>query len=112
MHGDEFELFSKMFHIIEASLPKPSLLAFLHFSPEKLLENIAQRGREYEQKIQADYLREVEQSYFNFIRQHRDLRVVIIDTNDVDFVNNAEHYERMKAILNDSYPKGVSLVKA
>ena len=112
LKGDEFELFSKMFHIIEASLPAPSLLVFLHLSSDKLIENIQKRGREYEQKIAPSYLIEVEKSYFKFIKQHRKLRVVVIDTNEVDFVSNEADYQKMVSIIQQDHPKGITLIKA
>ena len=112
LKGDEFELFSKMFHIIEASLPAPSLLVFLHLSSDKLIENIQKRGREYEQKIAPSYLIEVEKSYFKFIKQHRKLRVVVIDTNEVDFVSNEADYQKIVSIIQQDHPKGITLIKA
>jgi deoxyguanosine kinase len=112
LKGDEFELFSKMFHIIEASLPAPSLLVFLHLSSDKLIDNIQKRGREYEQKIAPSYLMEVEKSYFKFIKQHRKLRVVVIDTNDIDFVSNEEDYQKIVSIIKQDHPRGITLLKA
>ncbi|MFT4679922.1 MAG: deoxyguanosine kinase [Flavobacteriales bacterium] len=112
LKGDEFELFSKMFHIIEASLPAPSLIVFLHLNSDKLIENIQKRGRDYEQKIAPSYLIEVEKSYFKFIKQHRKLRVVVIDTNDVDFVSNEEDYQKIVSIIRQDHPKGITLIKA
>ncbi len=112
LKGDEFELFSKMFHIIEASLPAPSLLVFLHLNSDKLIENIQKRGREYEQKIAPSYLMEVEKSYFKFIKQHRKLRVVVIDTNDIDFVANEEDYQKIVSIIQQDHPRGITLLKA
>lgn len=110
LDGDEYELFSKLYEIIEPTLPKPELLLYLHLPTEKLVENIKKRGREYEQNISADYLEEVQASYFQFIKQHEHLRVVIVDTTNLDFVNNEADFEKMEALLFQDFPKGISRI--
>ncbi len=95
LQGDEYELFSKMYSIIEQSLPKPDLLIYLHVETDQLLLNIKKRGREYEQNIKAEYLEEVKESYFNFIKQHPNLNILTIDVTGMDFVNNAADYQRV-----------------
>lgn len=110
--ADEFELFMQLFKIVEANLPKPELLVYLYLPEEQLLANIKKRGRSYEQDIQAKYLRNIEKSYFTFMKQHKKLRTVIIDTSDVDFVNNPDDFERMNALISAPYKPGIHRVKA
>ena len=110
--ADEFELFMQLFKIVEANLPKPELLVYLYLPEEQLLANIKKRGRSYEQDIQAKYLRNIEKSYFTFMKQHKKMRTVIIDTSDVDFVNNPDDFERMNALISAPYKPGIHRVKA
>ena len=56
LEKDEFSLYRQIFYIIYSSLPKPDLYVYLHVPPERLLRNIALRGREYEKSITAEYL--------------------------------------------------------
>lgn len=112
LEGDEYELFSKLYEIIEPTLPKPELLMYLHLPASKLIENIRKRGREYEQNISAEYLEEVQSSYFQFIRQHEDMRVVIVDTTDIDFVSNPKDFEKIDELLQQDYPRGISRITA
>jgi deoxyadenosine/deoxycytidine kinase len=72
-----------------------------------LLTNIAKRGREYEADISADYLNEIQNSYFEFIKQQQEMRIVIIDCNKVDFVENQLDYERIKEIIFQDWEIGV-----
>ena len=53
---DEFGLYTKLFHIINDSLPKPDLLVYLYLDPTIAKSNIVKRGRSYEQNIEIDYL--------------------------------------------------------
>ncbi len=109
---DEYELFLKMYEMVESSIPKPDLLVYLYLPVEQLQMNIRKRGRPYEQQITDRYLEDIQRQYIEFIRQHEDLRVLIVDTADVDFVGDRRHTERMFDLLRGEWPVGISRVKA
>lgn len=109
---DEFGLYSKLFHIINDSLPKPDLFVYLYHDVERLQENIKKRGRSYEQKIPDDYLIKIQTTYFDFIKQLGDLRVLVIDVNNIDFANDNEHYKKMMKIINQPYNSGITRITA
>lgn len=108
--NDEFGLYSKLFHIINDSLPKPDLFVYLYHDIERLQENIKKRGRSYEQSISNEYLLKIQTAYFDFIKQLTDLRILVIDVNNVDFANNNSHYERVLDIINQPYDIGINRV--
>ena len=106
----EYELYARLFSIINDSLPRPDLFVYLYHDTPRLLQNIRKRGRGYEQNISAGYLEKIQQSYFDYIRQLTDLRVLIIDVNRLDFATNDAHYEQVVAMINKEYPAGISRV--
>jgi deoxyadenosine/deoxycytidine kinase len=110
LHNDEYNLFLKMFEIVESNTPKPDLLVYLYQNVDQLLMNIHKRGREYEKHITAEYLENIQQQYLEFIRQHSDMRVVIIDTTNLDFVNRDEDYKWIKEKVLAEYPIGISRI--
>lgn len=112
LQPDEYELFIKVFQMVEPSLPKPDLLVYLYLPVEQLLANIKKRGREYEQKITAEYLEGIQQQYLTFIRQHPAMRVLVIETSALDFVNKDVDYNSIKGILEQPYPKGITRITA
>jgi deoxyadenosine/deoxycytidine kinase len=89
---DEFRLYRNLFDIIYKEMPKPDLYIYLYQSTEKLLENIKQRGRSYEQEIPAEYLIKINSGYLDYIKSQRDLNILIIDVTDRDFLQNQEDY--------------------
>lgn len=109
---EEFELFMRMFKLMDTQLPRPDLMVYLHLEVEQLQANIHHRGRTYEQNISDEYLKSIQDSYFTFIKQHRKLRILIVETDQVDFVNNPQDYDRMKEIISAPYPKGIHRIKA
>lgn len=106
---DEYSLYRKLFNIIYKNLPKPDVLVYLHANTNRLLDNIASRGRSYEHNISEEYLLKIQQAYFGFFKQQNDLRVLIIDTNKLNFVDNPQHYEFIKQTITEkSYPVGTT----
>ncbi len=106
---DEYRLFRQIFDIVFETMPKPDLYVYLHADVEHLLENIENRGREYEQDIDPEYLDKIRKSYFNFLKQITTFPILIIDTNNVDFVKNKENYQILKeAIFRKDYKKGLN----
>jgi deoxyguanosine kinase len=89
---DEFRLYKNMFDIIYKEMPKPELYVYLYQSTERLLLNIKERGRDYEQEIPAEYLDNINRGYLDYIKSQKELNVLIIDVSDKDFVNNQRDY--------------------
>ncbi|NOU46600.1 MAG: deoxynucleoside kinase [Bacteroidales bacterium] len=104
---DELALFTRFFNFISATLPKPDLLVYLYLDVEKLQQNIKLRGRSYEQQIQDDYLNRIQDGYFEFIQGHQDMRILILDTNTIDFVHNDSDYQKIIEVINQSYETGI-----
>ena len=107
LQTDEYNLYKKLFDIIHQSIPKPDLFVFLYVRVQNLQSNIKKRGRDYEQEITDEYLESIQESYFNFIKQQSGLRVLVIDTNNLDFVNRKEDYQKIKNIIFQEYDVGV-----
>jgi len=106
LQTDEYNLYTRFFNIIHQQLPKPELFVFLHLETSKLQQNIRQRGRSYEQDIEAGYLDKIQEGYFEFIKQS-DLRILVLDTNNIDFVNREEDYKKVVDVIDKEYPVGV-----
>ncbi|MCU0461043.1 MAG: deoxynucleoside kinase [Bacteroidales bacterium] len=109
LEGDEYSLYRQIFYIIYGSLPKPDIFVYLHLSPERLLNNIEMRGRNYEKSITKEYLQKIQESYFAFFKQNPDNKYLVIDIENVDFVANESQYRKVvDAIFYDEYPAGMN----
>jgi deoxyguanosine kinase len=107
---DEFSLYSRLFHIISAFLPRPDLLVYLYLDIPKLKENIRKRGRDYEQAIQPQYLENIQAGYMNHFRSLSNQRILIVDTNKVDFMENEKDYQALLELIHADYEIGIHRV--
>jgi len=107
LQQDEYNLFLKGYEIITGFLPKPDILVYLYNTPENLLKNIAKRGRDFEQDIQAEYLAKIQDNYLTFFKQRAQFPILIIEANELDFVNRVNDYQNIKTLFNNQYDIGV-----
>ncbi|MEZ4798058.1 MAG: 2-amino-4-hydroxy-6-hydroxymethyldihydropteridine diphosphokinase [Flavobacteriaceae bacterium] len=89
---DEFRLYRKLFYQVYKDITKPDLYVYLYQNTERLQQNIKKRGRNYEQDIEDDYLNKINSGYLDFLKNHPEFNVKIIDISERDFVKNREDY--------------------
>ena len=104
LQKDEYQLFKRLFEVMYRELPKPDLYVYFYQTTDRLLENIQKRGRDYEQSIDADYLRTIHQGYMQFIRQQNYLNTKVIDLSKLNFVENREDYISLVYQLLNAIP--------
>lgn len=101
----EFLLYQKLFDIINPQLIQPDLLIYLHAPVSRLKENIKKRNRSYEQSIDPEYLFSLQQTYTQYIKQHK-LKTLFIDASNADFLGNGAHVEAVLDALKKDYEEG------
>jgi len=103
----EYRLFQRLFNILNTASPNPDLLIYLHRTPEKLLKQINMRDRNYEGNITIDYLKNIQDSYFEFFYSQTTYPIVIVDVEDIDFVYNSAHLDEIEHIIFKEYRPGL-----
>ncbi len=88
LQSEEYTLYKRVFDLMYKNLAKPGLYIYLYQNTERLLENIKKRGRDYEQKIPAEYLNKINKGYLQFIKSQPKFNVKIIDVSERDFITN------------------------
>lgn len=109
LKDDEYNLYKNIFFAIYKNLPRPDLYIYLNLPVERLLENIKKRGRDYEKNIKKEYLEKIHNAYLEYMKSNQDMNILIINTANIDFVNNEDDYKKIKeTIFNTKYKKGIS----
>lgn len=108
---EEFRLFQRLFSVLNATFPKPDLLVYLHRPVEVLLKQIRKRGRNIEQNISSQYLSDIQDAYFDFLKTESETPVVIMDLGELDFQNDHTILKDMIQTLSVVHPTGMSMIK-
>jgi len=90
MSARDFDNYSNIFESIVSYIKPPDLLIYLRASVPTLVENIQNRGREYEANIRLDYLSKLNAKYEKWIKNYKDGKLLILDKDKLDFAKNRE----------------------
>ena len=104
---EEYNLYQKLFDIINPQLVQPDLLIFLNAPVTQLQANIKKRNRSYEQQIEDDYLLRVHNMYTQYLKQHP-VRTLMIDTTKINFLANPADFQRILDALEKEYEVGIN----
>jgi deoxyadenosine/deoxycytidine kinase len=90
MSTRDFENYQDLFDTMSSMITPPDLLIYLRASIPQLVNNIQRRGREYEDNIRLDYLKKLNSFYEQWIEDYKLGKLLIIDVDDMDYVQNPE----------------------
>ncbi|MGO4918348.1 2-amino-4-hydroxy-6-hydroxymethyldihydropteridine diphosphokinase [Maribacter spongiicola] len=101
LQQNEFDLYRKVFNFMYKEVKKPKIYVYLYQTTERLLQQIKQRGRDYEQNIELAYLEKINRGYFDFLRTYPKENQLIIDVSELDFVTHKRDYETILIKIED-----------
>ena len=90
MTNRDFQNYSSLFELMEGLVAPPDMLIYLRSSIPNLVSQIHKRGREYENSISIEYLSRLNERYEAWVQSYVKGKLVIIDVDNIDFVNNPE----------------------
>lgn len=93
----EMQLYDTVANLLERNVIKPDLVIYLQADTDLLMENIAKRGRRMEKNITWEYIDALNQVYTEYFFRYQETPLVIINTNNIDFVNNEND---LKEVIN------------
>ena len=88
LNDNEMKLYDMVARILEKNIVQPDLVIFLQSDTERLMENIKKRGRDYEVSMDWKYIDALNQIYNEYFFRYDKSPLLIINSNDIDFVNN------------------------
>jgi deoxyadenosine/deoxycytidine kinase len=90
MSTRDFNNYKSLFDLMVSLIGPPDLLIYLRGSIPTLIRQIEKRGREYENSIRLDYLRQLNERYEKWIKGYNLGKLLIINVDDIDFTINPE----------------------
>ena len=88
----DFKTYMDLFESMMMMVEWPDLMIYLQASVPHLIDNIQKRGRNYEQSMPIDYLKNLNDRYNEFIFEKYKGKVLIIDADRLDFLHNPEAF--------------------
>jgi deoxyadenosine/deoxycytidine kinase len=108
---DQYILYKQLHNALATQLPEPEIIVFLYNRVEALQQNIALRGRSFEQNIPNEYLTSIEESYAQYFETVTDKPVLILDITESNFVKDEAKYSDIKNLLYQNWPLGTTFIK-
>jgi len=103
----DFQNYRSLFELMESTVSPPDLLIYIRSSIPNLVSKIHKRGREFENSISIEYLNRLNERYEAWISTYDKGELLIIDVDDIDFVNNDED---LKNIIKEIDKKLLKIV--
>lgn len=96
----DFNNYQDLFNLMNKFVSPPDLLIYLRGSVPTLVNQIAKRGRDYENSIRIDYLKRLNERYEAWISTYEQGKLLIIDIDDINFADNPEDLGKIVNKIN------------
>ena len=101
LSDDELALYERQFQYFRDQLPTPDLVIYLQASPKVLRTRLARKGVPEEQAISGRYLEQVAEAYEHYFFHYTASDLLIVNTDDIDFVRNNEDLQTLLRRLKE-----------
>jgi deoxyadenosine/deoxycytidine kinase len=106
LDDSELLIYEKLYGLLSESVPKPDLVIYLQGSLETCMRRVKKRGLAFEKGISVEYVRQLIEAYNYYFYHYEETPLLVVDTNEIDFVNRPEHFEDLVAQIQKT-KKGV-----
>jgi hypothetical protein len=101
----DYTNYVSLFHVMMEYLKPPDLMIYLRANVDTLMKQISKRGRDFEQGIQRSYLETLNTLYEDWINRYKLGPLLIIESDNLDFVNNKRDLDYILTNVKDHLPQ-------
>jgi deoxyadenosine/deoxycytidine kinase len=105
MDQRDYDNYVSLFHVMMEYLKPPDLMIYLQANVDTLTRQIAARGRSFEQGIERGYLEQLNRHYEDWISRYRIGPLLIIPSDNLDFVHNPKDFEYVAGLVKSKLPQ-------
>src|SRR5919198_2994551 len=85
---DEFQLYQKIFQMLDQRLARPGLVIYLEARPEVLVRRLRKRDRDFERGITPEYLERLTETFRDYFHRYTEAPLLVVPCSDIDFVEH------------------------
>jgi deoxyguanosine kinase len=100
----ELALYEKIAPVLARDIPRPDLVIYLQARTEVLLDRIRKRDYSFEKAIDFEYIDGLNKAYDYFFFHYTDTPLLVVKTDEIDFVNNPEHFDDLIVQISKPVP--------
>lgn len=95
LSDDELKIYQHLTDSLDRNIVPPDLVIYLQSSVPRLMNNIRQRNRNIEKELTVDYIENLNDAYNYFFSRYKNSKVMIVNCDDIDFVNNKNDFDNL-----------------
>jgi deoxyadenosine/deoxycytidine kinase len=104
--GDELIVYEKLHGALAEKIPTPDLVVYLRADLDVLMARIASRDRPYERGMDRGYIESLRLAYEGFFAAYSQAPVLMIDTNNLNFVQDPAALASIRERIRTALPSG------
>ena len=104
----DWQTYMSFYHSIRNSIKPPDLMIYLKCSIRTTRKRIKLRGRKMEQDMPLSYLKRLESLYQNWIASYDKSKLLVIETDRLDYVNDLIDQIELMQSIEALLPKDLS----
>jgi deoxyadenosine/deoxycytidine kinase len=93
----ELEIYNRYYERFRSEIPAPGLVIYLQATPEVLKQRLKRKGVPGERAVSEKYIEQIASAYEHFFFHYTASNLLIVNTSEIDFVNNAQHRAQLLA---------------
>lgn len=101
MEKAEYSLYKELLTNMVEHIQPPKLMIYLQSSVDNIVKKIERRGRDYEQVVEREYWERLNTEYEDYFSQYNLSPLLVINTNDIDYVNVPKDREDIIKVIKD-----------
>ena len=93
----ELEIYNRYYERFRSEITAPGLVIYLQATPEVLKQRLKRKGVPGERAVSEKYIERIATAYEHFFFHYTASNLLIVNTSEIDFVNNAQHRAQLLA---------------
>jgi deoxyadenosine/deoxycytidine kinase len=93
MADRDYKTYCELYQVLSQFLPPPDLVVYLRATVDTLVQRIANRGRDYEQQIEREYLTRLNSLYESWIENFTLCPVLTVPADNLNYVAYDSHLD-------------------